>query len=159
MTVAIGHGKKAARNIDAWLRGAHYQTAAPQHELAGFDNLNTWYYSDAPATVRPQLDIARRTSTFDEVVGGLDASTALLRGAPLPVLRELLRMRQLLRLCPDNAVIKLGRGHAVRVRLRLLQGLRHLRGRMPVRGDQDGARGDLNDGQVWTGRPLAAQLR
>ena len=40
MTVAIGHGKKAARNIDAWLRGTHYQRPA-QHELAGYDKLNT----------------------------------------------------------------------------------------------------------------------
>ena len=27
VTVAVGHGKKAARNIDAWLRGAQYQAA------------------------------------------------------------------------------------------------------------------------------------
>ncbi|MFY9864208.1 MAG: glutamate synthase, partial [Trebonia sp.] len=39
--------------------------------------LNTWYYADAPATVRPRLAAARRTGTFDEVTGGLDESTAL----------------------------------------------------------------------------------
>ena len=27
VTVGIGHGKKAARNIDAWLRGVHTQDA------------------------------------------------------------------------------------------------------------------------------------
>jgi len=41
------------------------------------DKLNAWYYSDAPKTVRPRLDEVRRQSTFDEVVGGLDASTAV----------------------------------------------------------------------------------
>ena len=30
MTAAVGHGKKAARNIDAWLRGEVYQKP-PQH--------------------------------------------------------------------------------------------------------------------------------
>jgi Flavodoxin domain len=60
VTVAIGHGKKAARNIDAYLRGGHY--AAPgKHQLAGFGGLNTWYYADAPATVRPTLEAARRS--------------------------------------------------------------------------------------------------
>src|SRR6185369_3023312 len=69
VTVGIGHGKKAARNIDAWLRGARY-TPAPKHEPATFERLNTWYYSDAPKTVLPVLDIIRRQSTFDEVVSG-----------------------------------------------------------------------------------------
>jgi ferredoxin len=54
-TVAIGHGKKAARRMDVWLRGTTY--ARPdRHELATYDRLNTWYYADAPATVRPQLE-------------------------------------------------------------------------------------------------------
>src|SRR5688572_9561440 len=47
VTVGIGHGKKAARHIDAWLRGTEYRPA-PRHELATFDKLNAWYYSDAP---------------------------------------------------------------------------------------------------------------
>jgi NADPH-dependent glutamate synthase beta subunit-like oxidoreductase len=64
VTVAVGHGKKAARHIDAWLRGAEYRPP-PKHELAGFELLNTWYYSDAPRTVQPQLELARRQSTFE----------------------------------------------------------------------------------------------
>ncbi|RYC07399.1 glutamate synthase, partial [Ciceribacter ferrooxidans] len=62
VTVGVGHGKKAARNIDAWLAGKAH-VAPPKHELAAFDKLNPWYYSDAPKTVRPVLDVARRTST------------------------------------------------------------------------------------------------
>ena len=58
-TVGIGHGKKAARHIDAWLREAQYEPL-PKHEFATFDKLNPWYYSDAPATVRPQLVAERR---------------------------------------------------------------------------------------------------
>ena len=69
VTVAIGHGKKAARAIDAWLRGEQY-APLPKHELATFERMNSWYYSDAPKTVRPVLDIIRRQSTFEEVLGG-----------------------------------------------------------------------------------------
>ena len=76
VTVAIGHGKKAARHIDAWLRGVRL-APAPKHAPATFERLNTWYYSDAPKTVRPQLDLARRTSSFDEVQGGLTEDNAL----------------------------------------------------------------------------------
>ena len=36
VTVAIGHGKKAARQIDAWLRGVSGRVS-PDRELAGFD--------------------------------------------------------------------------------------------------------------------------
>ena len=80
VTVAVGHGKKAARHIDAWLRGGVH--APPEkHELARFDQLNTWYYADAPKTVQPVLDIIRRQSSFDEVLGGLDESNALFERA------------------------------------------------------------------------------
>ncbi|MBT4889795.1 MAG: NAD(P)-binding protein [Rhodospirillales bacterium] len=76
VTVAIGHGKKAARNIDAWLRGSSYDPAE-KHELAEFEKLNTWYYEDAPKTQQPQLDVIRRQSSFDEVIGELDENNAL----------------------------------------------------------------------------------
>jgi NADPH-dependent glutamate synthase beta subunit-like oxidoreductase len=76
VTVAVGHGKKAARHIDAWLRGKRLESP-PKHASASFEHLNPWYYSDAPKTVRPQLELARRTSSFDEVQGGLTEDNAL----------------------------------------------------------------------------------
>jgi 2-oxoacid:acceptor oxidoreductase delta subunit (pyruvate/2-ketoisovalerate family) len=110
VTVGIGHGKKAARNIDAWLRGGSYE-APHRHELARFDMLNTWYYSDAPKTVRPRLDAARRTSTFDEVVGGLDESTAQFEARRCLSCGNCFECDNCFGVCPDNAVIKLGPGN------------------------------------------------
>jgi NADPH-dependent glutamate synthase beta subunit-like oxidoreductase len=109
VTIAIGHGKKAARNIDAWLRGEVYQPA-PKHELAAFDKLNPWYYDDAPKTVRPTLDLVRRQSTFDEVVGGLDESTALFEARRCLSCGNCFECDNCYGVCPDNAVIKLGPG-------------------------------------------------
>ena len=109
VTVGVGHGKKAARHIDAWLRGNAYAPAA-KHELAEFDKLNSWYYSDAPKTVRPLLDIARRTSTFDEVVHGLDETNALFEARRCLSCGNCFECDNCYGVCPDNAVIKLGPG-------------------------------------------------
>ena len=110
VTVAVGHGKKAARNIDAWLRGATY-TPAAKHEIAEFDRLNTWYYSDAPKTMRPMLDIARRNSTFDEVQGGLDEMTALFEARRCLSCGNCFECDTCYGVCPDNSVVKLGPGN------------------------------------------------
>jgi len=110
VTVAVGHGKKAARHIDAWLRGGRY--APPEkHEIASFDKLNTWYYTDAPKTVRPTLDLVRRQSTFDEVVGGLDESNALYEARRCLSCGNCFECDNCYGICPDNAVIKLGPGN------------------------------------------------
>jgi NADPH-dependent glutamate synthase beta subunit-like oxidoreductase len=106
VTVAVGHGKLAARNIDAWLASGEY-LPAPEAELAGFDQLNTWYYADAPKTVRPHLDAVRRQSTFDEVVGGLDASNALFEARRCMSCGSCFACDNCYGVCPDNAVIKL----------------------------------------------------
>jgi len=109
VTVAIGHGKQAARNVDAWLRGTVYRPA-PRHALATAGSLNTWYYSDAPKTVRPQLDLARRTSSFEEVVTGLDAGNALFEARRCMSCGNCFECDNCYGVCPDNAVVKLGPG-------------------------------------------------
>jgi NADPH-dependent glutamate synthase beta subunit-like oxidoreductase len=110
VTVGVGHGKKAARHIDAWLRGERLAKGA-RHEIASFDRLNPWYYSDAPKTVRPMLDILRRQSTFDEVQGGLDEGTALYEARRCLSCGNCFECDNCYGVCPDNAVIKLGPGN------------------------------------------------
>ncbi len=109
VTVAIGHGKKAARNMDAWLRGSVY-APAPKCEVVSFEMLNPWYYSDAPKTVRPMLDIIRRQSTFEEVQGGLDESNALFEARRCLSCGNCFECDNCYGVCPDNAVIKNGPG-------------------------------------------------
>jgi hypothetical protein len=140
VTVAVGHGKKAARNIDAYLRGETYQPA-PKHDVAEFEMLNAWYYSDADQSVQPALDLARRQAGFAEIKGGLDEGTALFE-----VLRQLLRVRQLLRRLPGQRGDQARARQTLPLQRRLLQGLRPLRRRMPLRCHRDGARDDLNGG-------------
>ncbi len=107
VTVGIGHGKKAARNIDGWLRGEPYEPA-PKHEVIDFEQLNTWYYAEAPRSEQPVLELARRRETFDEVVGGLDETNALYEARRCLSCGNCFSCDNCYGVCPDNAVIKLG---------------------------------------------------
>jgi NADPH-dependent glutamate synthase beta subunit-like oxidoreductase len=109
VTTGVGHGKKAARNIDAWLRKTLYEKAVSP-TIVEYEDLNPWYYSDAPHAVRPRLEGARRASTFDEVVQGLDESTALYEARRCMSCGNCFECDNCFGVCPDNAVIKLGVG-------------------------------------------------
>ena len=112
VTVAVGHGKRAARNIDAWLSPAAPMAdlaAAVRPPLATFDALNPWYYSDADRTHRPLLEQVRRESTFDEVVQGLEESTALYEARRCLSCGNCFGCDNCYAICPDNAVLKLGK--------------------------------------------------
>ncbi len=109
VTSAIGDGKRAARHIDAWLRGSEHRPG-PRHELAQAGFLNTWYYADAPRMQQRRLELARRTSTFDEVVQGLDADNALYEARRCLSCGNCFECDNCFGVCPDNAVVKLGPG-------------------------------------------------
>ncbi|HHN72835.1 MAG TPA: glutamate synthase, partial [Thermopetrobacter sp.] len=109
VTVATGHGKQAARHIDAWVRGGKW-SPGERHPLASFERLNTWYYTDAPAMMQPQLDLARRQSSFDEVVRGLDETSALFEARRCLSCGNCFECDNCYSVCPDNAVRKLGPG-------------------------------------------------
>ncbi len=108
VTVGVGHGKQAARNIDAWLCGTEFVPGgrANESELASFELLNTWYYADAPRTVAPQLDTIRRQSSFDEVTQGLDETNALFEARRCLSCGNCFGCDNCYGVCPDNAVLK-----------------------------------------------------
>jgi 2-oxoacid:acceptor oxidoreductase delta subunit (pyruvate/2-ketoisovalerate family) len=110
VTVAVGHGKKAARHIDAWLRGGVYQPPL-KHELADFAKLNPWYYADAEKTVRPTLEMVRRQTTFEEVVKGLEEVNAMYEARRCLSCGNCFECDNCYGVCPDNAVVKLGSGN------------------------------------------------
>jgi NADPH-dependent glutamate synthase beta subunit-like oxidoreductase len=121
VTTGIGHGKKAARNIDAWLRETEYEPAN-KPAVVEFDTLNPWYYADAPHAVRPRLEAARRSSTFDEVVQGLDESTALYEARRCMSCGNCFECDNCFGVCPDNAVTKLGPGKGFEINLDYCKG-------------------------------------
>ncbi len=109
VTVAIGHGKKASRYIDAYLHGTTY-TSASKHADAEFSRMTPWYYADAPRQVRAKLEGARRASTFDEVVQGLDEESALFEARRCMSCGNCFGCDNCFGVCPDNAIVKITPG-------------------------------------------------
>lgn len=109
VTVAIGHGKKAARYIDAFLHGTEYDKP-PVTGDATYDRLTNWYYADAPHRVRAKIESARRASTFDEVVQGLDQDSALFEARRCMSCGNCFGCDNCFGVCPDNAIKKIKPG-------------------------------------------------
>ncbi len=109
VTVGVGHGKRAAHEIDAWLRGAPSQPR-PKHSLVDFDMLNLWYFGDAARRRQPQLLPSERVSSFEEVVGGLSSDEATFESRRCLSCGNCCECDGCLGACPEDAVIKLGPG-------------------------------------------------
>ncbi len=75
VTVGTGHGKKAAANIDAFLRGVQ-PSPRDKHPLVSFGELNLWFFGDAAQREQPQAPPGQRTRDFTEVTGGLTEGQA-----------------------------------------------------------------------------------
>ena len=113
VTVAVGHGKKAARHIDAWLRGVKYVKPG-KHPLATFDKLHVWYYTDAGQRPQNHLDIGQRKMGFKEVVAGLTQKEAVYEAKRCLSCGNCYECDGCYGACPENAIIKLGLGKRYR---------------------------------------------
>ncbi len=113
VTVGVGHGKKAARHIDAYLRGETY-AKPPRHDLASFDKLHVWYFTDAIQRPQHHIDMRRRQTSFDEVVSGLTEKEALYETRRCLSCGNCFECDGCYGACPEDAVIKLGPGRRYR---------------------------------------------
>ena len=113
VTTAIGHGKKAARAIDAWLRPSA-AVGKPKPEIANFDLLRLWYHTQAPHRAQGSIDIERRRNTFDEVLSGLDAGAARYEAQRCLSCGNCFECDGCYSACPEQAVVKLGPGRRYR---------------------------------------------
>jgi formate dehydrogenase beta subunit len=107
VTVAVGHGRLAARHIDAWLQGTTY-APPPRAELAAFEKLHLWFYADTTHRPEPRVDPARRRESFTEVVATLAAADAVFEAKRCLSCGNCVECDGCLAACPEGAVIKLG---------------------------------------------------
>ena len=113
VTAAVGHGKKAARHIDAWLRDAVYPTPA-KHRGVSFDMLRLPIYTDADQSVQRTLPLAARTAGFAEVLSGLSEEQARYEAQRCLSCGNCFECDQCYAACPEDAIEKLGPGQRYR---------------------------------------------
>jgi len=113
VTVAVGHGKKAARHIDAFLKGSVH-IPPPKHPVVGFDRLHVWYYTENLQQAEPQRPPRERVASFDEVVSGLAAEEARYEAMRCLSCGNCYECDGCYGACPEDAIIKLGVGKRYR---------------------------------------------
>lgn len=109
VTASVGHGKRAARQIDGWLRGEQYQ-AAPKHTLVTFDMLHLPVYSDAEPRAQQILGPSERVTGFQEVVAGLAETEARYEAQRCLSCGNCFECDNCYAACPEEAIVKLGPG-------------------------------------------------
>ncbi len=113
VTVSVGHGKRAARQIDAWLRGECYQLPI-KHQLVSFTMLNLPVYSDADPAAQHALSLAERVSGFEEIVAGLSEKEAHREARRCLSCGNCFECDNCYAACPEDAIAKLGPGRRYR---------------------------------------------
>ena len=113
VTVGVGHGKKAARGIDAYLNGGIYSPPA-KHDIVGVNLLNLWYFGHHVQRGQSELDQSQRVRGFEEVLGGIDEEHALYEAKRCLSCGNCFECDGCLGSCPEDAIIKLGKGHRYR---------------------------------------------
>ena len=109
VTIATGHGKKAARHINAWLQNKKYtkQTRIPSVD---FDALHLWYHADAQKRVQSELPGEQRNSDFREVTAGLNEEEVIFESSRCYSCGNCFECDGCFGACPENAIIKLAKG-------------------------------------------------
>lgn len=113
VTVATGHGKKAARCIDAWLRGSHYVKPV-RNELASHEKLHLWYFTEAHQQQQDELTPNERRQGFREVVSGLSEHEAIYEARRCFSCGNCFECDGCFGSCPEGAITKLGIGKRYR---------------------------------------------
>lgn len=109
VTIAVGHGKKAARFIHGYLQKDPY-VKPEKKPVAGFEKLHVWYRTEAPVQAQPHIEIETATKDFTEIVGGLSEKAARNEAARCFSCGNCFECDGCFGACPEDAVIKLGPG-------------------------------------------------
>ncbi len=109
-TIAIGHGKKAAKYINGYLLKNTYQRP-DKHPTAGYRKLHMWYKTDAPQKEQDKLAPAEAVKSFDEIIGGLSETETRFEAQRCLSCGNCFECDGCFGACPENAIIKLGKGN------------------------------------------------
>ena len=110
VTIAVGHGKRAARHIDAWLNDSTYQRAA-RNALIGHEKLQLWYRTNAPQVEQDRLPVDDREGGFEEILQNVTEPEAQFEARRCLSCGNCFECDGCYGACPEDAIIKLGPGN------------------------------------------------
>ena len=113
VATSVGHGKRAARHIDGWLRGAGLPHSL-KHAPVSFDMLHLPVYSDAEPSEQKTQALSHRLSGFEEVVAGLQEKEARYEAQRCLSCGNCFECDNCFAACPEQAISKLGPGRRYR---------------------------------------------
>ncbi|GAA3862071.1 NAD(P)-binding protein [Tessaracoccus defluvii] len=113
VTIGVGHGKKAARRIDAWLNTEEWVTR-PKHDVVTIDQMNLWYFGDHARRQQVETAANERIEGFGEIVAGLTDAEADFEARRCLSCGNCFECDGCFGACPEDAVIKLGKGNRYR---------------------------------------------
>jgi len=120
-TIAIGQGKKAAKYIDSFLLKQPFQKP-DKHPTAGYRKLHMWYKTDAPQKEQVKLAPEIAIKNFDEVIAGLSEAEAKFEAQRCLSCGNCFECDGCFGACPEDAIIKLGKGNRYKFNLELCTG-------------------------------------
>ena len=121
VTIATGHGKKAARNIDAWLRNTIYEKPA-NNPLVTIEKLQIWFKTDAEKKAQQHLEIEKAVETFDEIVAGYTTEEAVYEAQRCLSCGNCFECDSCYGACPEGAISKNGKGEGYTINYDLCTG-------------------------------------
>lgn len=121
VTIATGHGKKAARNIDAWLRNTTYEKPA-NNPLVTIEKLQIWFKTDAEKKAQQHLEIEKAVETFDEIVAGYTTEEAVYEAQRCLSCGNCFECDSCYGACPEGAIFKNGKGEGYTINYDLCTG-------------------------------------
>ena len=121
VTTGVGHGKKAALHIDAWLNDRVYRKP-PTSAIVHADLLEPWFSTRAPQSSQARLTEEKRTSGFEEVTQGLSEKDATYEARRCLSCGNCFECDGCYGACPEDAIIKLGPGARYRFDYQLCTG-------------------------------------
>lgn len=114
VTVAVGHGKRAALHIDAWLKGQRFVKKEGKGAVV-LGDLDVWYASENHQEGESALPPTERISDFREVVQTLERTQALYEAKRCLSCGNCFECDGCFAACPEHAIQKVGRGSGYRV--------------------------------------------
>ena len=121
VTIATGHGKKAARNIDAWLRNSTYEKPV-NNPLVTIEKLQIWFKTNAEAKAQQHLEIEKAVETFDEIVAGYTTEEAVYEAQRCLSCGNCFECDSCYGACPEGAISKNGKGEGYTINYDLCTG-------------------------------------